>query len=343
MSLRVAILGTGPDPNDDNDHDGYSMGYRHAHAYREIDDCEIVGCADLARENAVAFTQHFNLSEDAAHTDHIAMLDEVAPDLVSICTPPGSHRQLVTDCAEAGAAVHCEKPMAQTWSDCTALVEVCEDADVQLTFNFQNRFRPAVREVERRLESGAIGEIERVEVRRADLMQTGIHNLDLATHFAGDVDLEWVLGTVDATSERKWYTDMYAEDHSVGQFRYENGVEGLVVTGEGTDEALSLVRVEGASGTLELTFWSETPLRIRRDGADWESVDVPDGNAQVDVCRDVVESLRGGGPSQVRAERALRVTELVFGLWESARQRRRVSFPITVHGNPLEELIETRY
>ncbi|WP_435361706.1 Gfo/Idh/MocA family protein [Haloarchaeobius sp. DFWS5] len=340
MTLDVAILGTGPDPDADGDHDGYSMGYRHANAYAAVDGCELVACADLDEENAAAFASNYDLPEDSAYTDHTEMLADASPDLVSVCTPPASHDALVTDCAEAGAAIHCEKPMATTWEACTSLVATCEALNVQLTFNFQNRFRPVVDKIDRLLDGGAIGEVERVEVHRADLMQTGIHNLDLATHFAGDTDLDWVLGAVDASSGRKWYTNMYAEDQGLAQFRYENGVDGLVVTGEGTDEAASLVRVEGTRGCLELSFWSETPLRVRRDGGDWEAVGVPDGDAQVGACREVVNALREERPCELRAERALRVTELVFGVWESARTSGRVDFPLDVSGNPLAAIVE---
>ena len=46
-----------------------------------------------------------------SYEDTEEMLEEEAPDLVHICTPPQSHRELSVMCMEAGAWVLCEKPL----------------------------------------------------------------------------------------------------------------------------------------------------------------------------------------------------------------------------------------
>ena len=45
MTHRVAIIGTGPDP-ETRDRDGYAMAYRHAAGYQRLDSCSLVACAD---------------------------------------------------------------------------------------------------------------------------------------------------------------------------------------------------------------------------------------------------------------------------------------------------------
>ena len=124
--IRVAVVGTGPHPDDAGDHAGYSMGYRHADGYRTIEECVLVGCADVVPDHARAFVDHYGLSTDRGFDDHRAMLNALEPDLVSVCTPPGTHRPIVEDCAthEAVRAIHCEKPIATTWDESNWSAEV---------------------------------------------------------------------------------------------------------------------------------------------------------------------------------------------------------------------------
>ena len=102
------------------------------------------------------------------------MLAETHPDIVSVCVPPGLHADIVIDCARTGVpeAIHCEKPMAKTWSDCREMVEVCEAEGVQLSFNHQKRFAGPVREAKWLLDDGAIGELERLEFGEEHLCDT---------------------------------------------------------------------------------------------------------------------------------------------------------------------------
>lgn len=97
---------------------GYAMAYQHADAYSVLDNCEMVACADIVQENAEAFAQAFNIPE--VYLNHHEMLEKENLDIVSICVWPHLHAQLTIDCAIAGVrAIHCEKPMADTWGGCT--------------------------------------------------------------------------------------------------------------------------------------------------------------------------------------------------------------------------------
>jgi UDP-N-acetylglucosamine 3-dehydrogenase len=342
-NVDVAVIGTGPDPDDSREEKGYSMGYRHANAYESVEGCTLVGCSDIVGENAADFAANFDIPAANGFEDHRAMLDAVDPDLVSICTPPKTHLSLVTDCAEHDSVrgIHCEKPLAPTWKECTQMVEVCEEQGVQLTFNFQNRGRPAVQTISGLLADGAIGDLQRVEVVRADLMQTGIHNIDLANYFAGEADVEWVMGQADAHAEDVWYTDMHVESQGVGWWGYENGVQALAFSGDHADDLSDAhLRLRGSEGAVELEFWSDDPVRVRSDGeAGWRSCAVGEGSGQQATLADVVGALRDGRTPLVSAERGLRATEIVFAIWESAKRRGRVDLPLENDGNALDDVI----
>lgn len=136
MTYTVAVVGVGADP-DDSGRDGFSMGYVHGWCYEDRDDCDLVACVDLVPEHADAFGERFGLPDDAVFTDLDAMLDAVEPDLVSVCTPLAAHAPVVVDGARSGHvdAIHCEKPMADTWVAARRMAAVADDEGVTLSFN----------------------------------------------------------------------------------------------------------------------------------------------------------------------------------------------------------------
>lgn len=344
--ITVAIVGTGPHPDDGGE--GYSMGYRHAHGYVAVDDCELVGCADLVSGHARAFADEFGLSPDRVFGDHETLLATVEPDLVSVCTPPSTHPEIVADCATAGPtrAVHCEKPMAVTWGESRDMVATCRDASVQLTFNLQSRYSEAAQRAKELIDEGAIGDLRRLELSRPDLLQTGIHNVSLAHYFNDDRPVDSVTGQVEYGSRRVWYTDMYSEDASIGCWTYDNGVEGLVRTGDEFGLVDAYNRVVGTDGVIEIDPRWDRSLQVRRGSeAAWEEIDTDAGTSSPDAQRNalaaVVRALETGERSRLDAEIVLAASEVVFAIWESARRRGRVDLPLEIEGNPLAEMIET--
>lgn len=337
----VGIVGTGPHP-DESDHDGYSMGYRHARSYRTVDGCRVAACADIDPDNADAFGAAFDLG-DRVFTDLEAMLDAAEPDVVSVCTPPSTHAELVDTCArhDAVRAIHCEKPLAPTFGESRRIVAVCDDADVQLTINLQNRCRDAAAEIKRAVRNGDIGDLERIEVGRQDLLQTGLHHVDLANYVMDDEPVEWVLGQIDYPEEHVWYTNMPAEVQGLGMWRYDSGVYGLCSTGAGADAVGAHTnRFLGTDGEIEYRLGDE--YRIRTDETDgWETVSVGGDPAQDAAIAAVVDALANDEEPIHSGARALGATEIVFAIWESARRRGRVSLPLSIDDNPLEALIES--
>lgn len=339
MVYRVAVVGTGPGPGHEGEGfgGGTGMGYTHGHTYRRNDNCELVACADIDPDFADQFGEEFDLPEGGVFEDHRAMLDAVEPDVVSVCTPPATHTDIVLDCARAGVtAVHCEKPLAETWGKARLLVQEADRRDVQLTVNHQLRYSEPVVRANELLAEGAIGDLTRVEASRSDLLHAGIHQLDLCSSFAGDVPAEWLLGAIDYEGRR--YYGMACEKQGLVLWQYENGVYGLASTGAGSDAVDPHNRLVGTAGEMAVSM-GEPYLRVRRDGAGWETVDCEyRGDRAMDRTVDRVLGSIGGEPPAVRGENALIATELVYGCWESVRRRGRVDFPLAIADNPLEEL-----
>ncbi|MUW14921.1 gfo/Idh/MocA family oxidoreductase [Halorubrum sp. CBA1125] len=374
MVYDVAVIGTGPDPTDPG-RDGYAMGYRHGHAYANNEACELVACADIVPENGRAFARAFDLGEDAAYEDYEEMLAAVEPDLVSVCVPPGIHADIVVNCAESGhvAAIHCEKPMADTWGDCRAMVRTCDRAGVQLTINHQRRFGAPFRKARRLLADGKIGDLQRLEFAGETLFDAGIHQVDLCQYFTDGADVEWVLAQVDYRQENVWFGTPNATQ-AVVQWRYADGTFGLATTGDSRPQGTCYLRLVGADGVIDIGVDDGPTLRSRTTGGKWKSVDTDGENlhgrespgylgAALRKARtrlpllsaedrttpifieraiaDAIEGLETGSEPELSGRRALRSTEVIFAAWESTRRRGRVDLPLEIEDNPLVAMIES--
>ena len=363
MTQTVAIVGTGT-PSSAN---GYAMAYRHAEGYRRLDSCSLIACADIREENARAFAETFDIDPALVYTDHRELLEDVAPDLVSVCTPPRTHADIVVDCAVSGAvtAVHCEKPMAATWDACRRMASVCDREDVQLTINHQRRFAAPYRNAKEIVEEGRIGELERLEVGGKDLFDYGTHLFDLCGYVTDQTPIDWVLAAVDTRAPRVVY-ETYHERQALAHWQYSSGVSGLASTGEEGFVPCEL-RLVGDDGTIEIGHRDGPPLRLRRNGGDWRRLETGrDGvwrsqpypvDAVLDrlpfgegtglseptyverAIEEVVECARTGGTSTLDARNALQTTELIFACYESARRNERVSLPLEIRGHPINDLV----
>ncbi|MDS0299647.1 Gfo/Idh/MocA family oxidoreductase [Halogeometricum sp. S1BR25-6] len=373
MTYDVAIVGTGPDP-EDPDTDGFAMGYRHASAYDRLDDCRLAACVDIIRPNAEAFAETWGLAESAVYEDVEQMLQEVRPDVVSVTVPPSVHADVVLACAESDSvqAIHCEKPMAKTWDDAKRMVAACEEAGVRLTFNHQRRFGRPFREAKRLLDDGAVGSLERVEIGGPNLYDFGTHLFDLCGYYTDQSPPEWVLCGVDYGEENVQF-GAHNENNAIAQWGHENGVVGIASTGD-YSVVPAQMRLVGDDGLIDICTEDGPPLRYRNGSTNgWKSVDtgrdgahgptdsLPQVAARKVAARlpfvsedrfrtptyieraieEVVTALVEDRPSELSGENALQSTELIFGAWESARRRERVAFPLEVDGNALEEMVES--
>lgn len=352
MTYHVAVIGVGPGREVDVSGKSHAWAYLHADAFVAREDCEVVACVDIVPDYGAKFAEEFDIDDAHVFEDHETMLSAVDPDLVSICTPIRTHADITIDCAkhDSVTAIHCEKPMAATWSGARAMAHICDLEGVQLTIGHQRRFGDPFLQTKSLLDSGVVGELDRIEISWGNFFDNGSHTVDLAAKFNDEHRVEWVLGQLDYSEEHIRY-GIPTADHAFVSWQYENGVHGIAATGDGVeltggpyDFYDCWFRLVCADGVIELGRHDGPPLRYRRDGEGWTEVEVVDEftdwvGASID---DIVEALSGAGRSELRAENALRSTELLFAGHESSRRRSRVELPMrNVYDHPLVAMIES--
>lgn len=144
--------------------------------------------------------------------DHVwptvqAMLDDVTPVAAVVCTPPGSHREVVSALIDAGVHVLVEKPLAATSASARDLVSRAKERGVVLQTAAKFLQMASIARARQLIDDGAIGRLVRVENTFAGvldpskdwhgdvavsgggvLMDNGPHSINVITALAGPVD-----------------------------------------------------------------------------------------------------------------------------------------------------------
>lgn len=191
QSLRLAVIGAG------------WASELHLQAFASVPGVEAVAIASRTRSRAEEVAARYGIAN--VSTDAAQMLDEHSPDIVSIATPPDSHREYTLMAVERGCHVLCDKPLALTAGDAEDMLQAAEAAGVRHATGFIWRNDPGIRKLRALLAEGAIGKVTDIHCRSAvgapvlpmtwlydrdagggALMQHGQHVIDRAVWVLGD-------------------------------------------------------------------------------------------------------------------------------------------------------------
>jgi predicted dehydrogenase len=261
---RVAVIGT-----------GMIATAGHIPAWKNLaDDVEIVAVADLQQDRAELVARTEGIPR--GYGDWRRMLAESEPDIVSVCTPNAHHREPTIAALQAGAHVLCEKPVATSLADATAMFDAAQKADRVLFVGQSSRFFEksiAAREV---ASSGRLGKIyfgETVAMCRrgiptwgqfhmkrfsggGPIYDLGVHTIDL---------LYWLMGNPRAVAVSSLTWTMFGNhDEGLVTSLAESGAPLGVLTPrpfhpsefDVEDMAVGLIRMDGGASIMMKTSWA---------------------------------------------------------------------------------------
>jgi predicted dehydrogenase len=141
--MKVGIVGFG------------TAGEARLGAYRGTDGGRVVAVADPSqprRDRALELDPSLMTRPSLA-----ALLEDLSPDVVDICSPPAYHAELAAAALRAGCHVLCEKPVAFTDREAAALVD-CSAVAGRLLYPAHNyAFSPMMSTLNEAVTSGGIG------------------------------------------------------------------------------------------------------------------------------------------------------------------------------------------
>src|SRR5205807_549393 len=129
---------------------GYGlMGRAHAHGYTVAQRVRDLPCTPRLLimsgrdEGAVArAAERYGVEEWT--TDWRELVERPEVDIVDVCTPPGTHAEIVEVAAAAGKAVLCEKPLAADHASAEAAAKAAAGAGIPNAIGFNYRRLPAL-------------------------------------------------------------------------------------------------------------------------------------------------------------------------------------------------------
>lgn len=150
--LNVGVIGCG------------FMGRTHTNAYKKVYSFfkppfkpVLKAICDSNGEKANAFAETWGF--ESVETDWRKLLARKDIDIVDICTPNNTHKELAIAAAAAGKMIICEKPLAMNTEEGKEMVAAVEKAGVPNLVSFNYRRVPAVTLAKKLIDSGKLGKI----------------------------------------------------------------------------------------------------------------------------------------------------------------------------------------
>ena len=261
---------------------GYGlMGRAHAHGYTVAPHVRALAVAPRLRaisgRDAAAVASaagRYGVEEWTVDWRELVARDDI--DIVDVCTPPGTHAEVVLAAAAAGKAVVCEKPLAVDYASARAAADAVAAAGVHNTIGFNYRRLPAVALLRQLVEEGAVGEVLlwrgswlsdefldpdipfdwRFERRlgASTFADLGSHLVDLALWTVGDI--EEVAAQSETFTRMRSGRAVDVDEASSALLRFAGGARGTLEVARvcARRPCDFVVEVNGTRGTLRFDY-----------------------------------------------------------------------------------------
>ncbi|HEV2123151.1 MAG TPA: Gfo/Idh/MocA family oxidoreductase [Chloroflexota bacterium] len=332
--LGIALIGCG------------GMGRREAKELTSIPEARLVAVSDVVEAAAETFGREMGVPW---HIDHRAVLERPEVDAVIVATPNGFHTEIVTDAANAGKHIFCEKPFAFTVAECDQMIASAEQNDVRLMVGHVLRLMPQFQRVADIFESGALGKpvsaqvthvswlgdpTARYRLKKATtgglLYDITIHEIDFLQKLCGPAE------SVFAFLDNKVQPHIDYEDLVQLLIRFKSGAVGHIFSSLASTIPSSGGTIVGERGTLR--YQENVPYRrggvityrpLGVDGQPQEPVSeevLQEGqeNGYVRELRSFVEWVLYGWPPLLTAAEGRAAVQVVEAAYRSAETGKRV-------------------
>ena len=361
---RVAVIG----------HTGHGdYGHGLDVVWRETPGTQIVAVADANEKGLTAAVQR--LGRPKGYLDYRKMLDEVKPDLLSICPRwLDQHHDMVVAAAERGVrGIYLEKPLCRTLAEADAMIAACDKHHVKLAVAHQTRYSPKLPVVQELIRSGKLGQLLEIRTRGKedqrgggeDLWVLGCHMFNLMCFFGGRP--LWCFGTVEQQGRPIRAADVQPGAEGIGPlagdkvhayYRLAVGAAGHFdsVRRAGGNPSRYGIQIIGSEGIVQsfdtghlpvMHFLPDSTWGSARAGKKW----LPISSAGVDrpepldnrglhggnllAVKDLIEAVERDRPPLCSIHDARLTVEMIAAVIESQCRGRPVSFPLVNRNNPL--------
>lgn len=370
---RVAVIG----------HTGRGdYGHGHDVAWLEIERTKVVAVADADRMGLAAAAKRLNLDAAASFVDYRKMLDDVKPDVVSICPRwLDQHHAMVMAAVDRGIHVYMEKPFCRSLAEADEIVDVCQRKHVRLAIAHQTHYSPKIDAVKKLIADGAIGDLLELRARGKedrrgggeDLWVLGSHVLDLMRLFGGDATR--CFATLSQNGKPVTAADVkpgneglgpLAGDEIAATFELASGAKGFFASraNMGGGAGRFGLQIHGSRGIIEILTGYLPSVKLLADpawspgrsNAKWQNVTTagidqpeplkPEGGplhpGNVAAIDDLLDAIEQNREPKCGVADARATVEMISAVFESHRVGGPVKMPLENRKHPLEMLASAR-
>lgn len=315
---------------------------KHLQGYSRLEGVSLTAICDTNSAAAEALAKEFGIPH--VYTDYRELLEREKPDLVSICTPNYTHKEITIAALEHGACVHVEKPMTMNAEQAREVLAAQARTGKLVQIGLNKRFQPNAVLLRRLLEEGYFGDIYQVRcgwerssgipgtgrwfTNRAlsgggALIDLGVHYLDLAMLSMGWPTPERAAGTVSDCFLQHGGRIRRGYRCGTGINDVEDSAAGTVIMQDGrqleyafrwasnTEKEIQYVQGLGTKAGFRL---DETTLELFTQVGGTMFRMIPDERTMPEAeneCESMIRAMRGEIPCQANAQDGEKIMELI--------------------------------
>jgi predicted dehydrogenase len=368
-TVRVAVIG----------HTGRGdYGHGLDVAWLNVKRAKVVAVADADKMGLAAAAKRLSLDAAASFVDYRKLLDDVKPEVVSICPRwLDEHHAMALAAIERGIHVYMEKPFCRSLAEADAIVDACQRKHVKLAIAHQTRYSPKIDVVKKLIADGAIGDVLELrgrgkEDRRGggeDLWVLGSHVFDLMRTFGGDATrcyatVKQAGRAVEAGDIKPGNEGLgpLAGDDVAAMFELSSGAKGYFASRRnmGGGNGRFGLQIFGSRGIIEILTGYLPSVKLLKDAAwspgrgaaKWQNVTTagidqpeplqPAGGplhpGNVAALEDLLDAIDQNREPKCGVVDARATVEMISAVFESHRVGGPVKMPLENRKHPLELL-----
>jgi perosamine synthetase len=254
------------------------------------------------------------------------------PKIVSVCTWPQSHLQVVKQSVDRGAiGVLCEKPLTLRLDEALEMKKYCESKNVKLAGAHQYRFSDPFRIIREAISKGQLGKIQSIRgCIQSTVANNGPHLIDAIRFILSDRPLIRLRCQMQRNrmEENRGYP---AEDASTSDLLFDGDIPVHLEMGDASWDFFK-VEIQSDRGTVSLS-----PKGIQ------STISLPKPNpnpkhAHPRMFKEFVEWVLGKRPDfAASAEQSLLSVEAMLAHYEAAKSDQWLNLPLENKGDLINE------
>ena len=122
-------------------------------AFQKVEHSEVVAVMSRDGAKAKAYAKERGIKK--WYDDAQELIDDPEVNAIYIATPPSSHATYAIMAMKAGKPAYIEKPMAQTYEECTRINRISQETGIPCFVAYYRRYLPYFQKVKELVENGS--------------------------------------------------------------------------------------------------------------------------------------------------------------------------------------------